>query len=79
MVSQLCLMGGSTVNCQILCPGARPRYSLDVDEDVKKPANQPTYYGNYDNSCYNDTLRKERELLLLPSSTVYFFTYKNVS
>ena len=27
------------------------------------------YYGNNDNPCYNDTLRKERELLL-PSSTV---------
>ena len=28
------------------------------------------YYGNNDNPCYNDTLRKERELSLLPSSTV---------
>ena len=42
MVSQLCLMCGSTLNCQTLCPGARPRYSLVVDEDVKKPTNQPT-------------------------------------
>ena len=42
MVSQLCLMRGSTLNCQTLCLGARPRYSLVVDEDVKKPTNQPT-------------------------------------
>ena len=41
MVSQLCLMCGSTLNCQTLCLGARPRYSLVVDEDVKKPTNQP--------------------------------------
>ena len=31
------------------------------------------HYGNNDNPCYNDTLRKERELLLLPSSTVLLF------
>ena len=37
MVSQLCLMCGSTQNCQTLCLGARPRYGLVVDEDVKKP------------------------------------------
>ena len=30
------------------------------------------YYGNNDNPCYNDTLRKERELSLLPSSTLFF-------
>ena len=42
MVSQLCLMCGSTLNCQTLCLEARPRYSLVVDEDVKKPTNQPT-------------------------------------
>ena len=42
MVSQLCLLCGSTLNCQTLCLGARPRYSLVVDEDVKKPTNQPT-------------------------------------
>ena len=36
MVSQLCLM----YNCQTLCLGARPRYSLVVDEDVKKPNKQ---------------------------------------
>ena len=42
MVSQLCLMCGSTLNCQTLCLGARPRYSLVVDEDVKKPSNQPS-------------------------------------
>ena len=40
MVSELCLMCGSTLNCQTLCLGARPRYSLFVDEDVKKPTNQ---------------------------------------
>ena len=40
MVSQLCLMCGSTLNCQTLCREARPRYSLVVDEDVKKPTNQ---------------------------------------
>ena len=34
-------MCGSTLNCQTLCPAARPRYSLVVDEDVKKPTNQP--------------------------------------
>ena len=28
------------------------------------------YYGNNDNPCYNDTFRKERELSLLPTSTV---------
>ena len=28
------------------------------------------YYGNNDNPCYNDTLRKKGEFLLLPSSTV---------
>ena len=44
MVSQLCLMCGSTLNCQTLCLGVRPRYSLVVDEDVKKPTNQPTLY-----------------------------------
>ena len=43
MVSQLCLMCGSTLNCQTLCLGARPRYSLVVEEDVKKPTNQPIY------------------------------------
>ena len=42
MVSQLCLMCGSTLNCQTLCLGARPWYSLVVDKDVKKPTNQPT-------------------------------------
>ena len=40
MVSQLCLMCGHTYNCQTLCLGARPRYSLVVEEDVKKPTNQ---------------------------------------
>ena len=40
MASQLCLMCGSTANCQTLCLGARPRYSLVVDEDVKKPNKQ---------------------------------------
>ena len=28
------------------------------------------YYGNNYNPCFNDTLRKERELLFLRSSTV---------
>ena len=28
------------VNCQTLCLGARPRYNLEVDEDVKKPTKQ---------------------------------------
>ena len=32
-------------------------------------------YGNNDNPCYNETLRKERELSLLPSSTVYIYIY----
>ena len=41
MVSQLCLMCGSTLNCQTLCLGARPLYNLVVDQDVKKPTNQP--------------------------------------
>ena len=27
-------------NCQTLCLGARPRYNLVVDEDVKKPTKQ---------------------------------------
>ena len=40
MVFQLCLMCGSTLNCQTLCLGARPRYNLVVDEDVKKPTRQ---------------------------------------
>ena len=40
MVSQLCLMCGSTKNCQTLCLGARPQYSLVVEEDVKKPTKQ---------------------------------------
>ena len=40
MVSQLCLMCGSKLNCLMLCLGARPRYNLVVDEDVKKPTNQ---------------------------------------
>ena len=39
-VYQLCLICGSTLNCQTLCLGARPRYNLVVDEDVKKPTNQ---------------------------------------
>ena len=43
LVSQLCLMCGSTLNCQTLCLAARPRYSLVVDEDVKKPTNQPPF------------------------------------
>ena len=42
MVSQLSLMCGSTLNCQTLCLGACPRYSLVVDEDVKKPNKHPT-------------------------------------
>ena len=42
MVSQLYLMCGSTLNYQTSCLGARPRYNLVVDEDVKKPTNQPT-------------------------------------
>ena len=37
------------------------------------------YYGNNDNPCYNDTLRKERELSLLPSSTVYCSEKKKLS
>ena len=41
MVSQLCLMCGSTLNCQTLCLGARQRYNLVVDEDVENPTNQP--------------------------------------
>ena len=40
MVSQLCLMCGSTLNCQTHCLGARPQYNLEVDEDVKKPTKQ---------------------------------------
>ena len=40
MVSQLCLMSGSTSNCQTLCLGARLRYNLVDDEDVKKPTKQ---------------------------------------
>ena len=32
-------MCGSRLNCQTLCLGARPRYSLVVDEDVKKSTN----------------------------------------
>ena len=42
MVSQLCLMCGSTLNCQTLCLGARPRYNLALDENEKKPTNQQT-------------------------------------
>ena len=41
MVSRHCFMCGSTLNCQTLCLGARPRYNLVVEEDVKKPTNQP--------------------------------------
>ena len=33
-------MCGSMSNCQTLCLGARPRYNLVVDEDVKKPTKQ---------------------------------------
>ena len=33
-------------NCQKLCLEARPRYSLVVDEDVKKPTNQPNKQAN---------------------------------
>ena len=40
MVSQLCLMCGTTYNYQTLYLGARPRYSLAVDEDVKKLTKQ---------------------------------------
>ena len=40
MVFQLCLMCGSRYNCHTLCLGARPRYNLVVDEDVKKPNKQ---------------------------------------
>ena len=43
MVSQLPLMCGRLAarkNCQTLCRGARPRYNLVVDEDVKKPSKQ---------------------------------------
>ena len=36
------------------------------------------YYGNNDNLCYKDTLRKERELLLLPSSTVELVMYNKL-
>ena len=35
------------------------------------------YYGNNDNPCYNDTLRKEQKLSLLPSSTVTSSTFYN--
>ena len=45
MVSQLCFMCDSMLNCQTLCLGARPRYNLVVGEDVKKPTNQPTPRG----------------------------------
>ena len=31
------------------------------------------YYGNKDNPYYNDTSRKERELSILPSSTVLVY------
>ena len=33
-------MCGSTLYCQTLCLGARPRYNLVVDEDVKKASKQ---------------------------------------
>ena len=39
-MTQLCLVCGSTENYQTLCLGARPRYNLIVDEDVKKPNKQ---------------------------------------
>ena len=41
MFSRLCLVCGSTYNCQTLCIRARPRYSLVVNEDVKKTAKRP--------------------------------------
>ena len=56
MVSQLCLMCGSTLNCQTLCLGARPRYNLVVDEDVKKPTNQPTSRQNTIEVKYSSTI-----------------------
>ena len=44
MVFLLCLVCGSTYNCQTLCLGARLRHSIVVDEDVKKPTKQTNKY-----------------------------------
>ena len=52
MVSQLCLMCGSTYNCQTLCLGARLRYSLVVDEDVKKQTNKQALFSSASLSLY---------------------------
>ena len=40
MVSPLCLVRGSTLNCQYVSRGARPRHSLVADEDVKNTNKQ---------------------------------------
>ena len=48
---------GSTLNCQTLCLGARPRYNLVVDEDVKKPTkqtNNPTVETQGHYGCLED-------------------------
>ena len=37
-------------NCQTLCLGARPRYNLVIDEDVKKP-NKQTNKTEQDRTC----------------------------
>ena len=37
MVSLLCLVCGSTLNCQDGSPGARLPYSIVLDEGAKKP------------------------------------------
>ena len=44
------------VSCQTLCLGARPRYSLVLDEDVKKPTKQTALVSRHSLRQYKRTL-----------------------
>ena len=79
MVSQLCLMCGSTLNCQTLCLGARPRYSLVVDEDVKKPTNQPTKSSSSSSSSSPPQLYYCTIILIISTSGIVFSINGDVS
>ena len=65
MVSQLCLVCGRTLNCQTLCLGARPRYNLEVAEDVKKPTNN----NNHDIAKFlTSDVKKPNDFCLISSN-----------
>ena len=75
MVSQLCLICGSTYNCQKFCLGARPRYNLVVDEDIKKPTKQTDKHQvAKKNDLRNDTVIKKKRVMVLVFQSMVVLT-----